>query len=651
MSLLTIYLAIIHKQKLEIEFGLTKLHFFLITAFSLFVSSLCIFFLLTFNTYDHIYQETAALVKHNIYPPQYPSCPEARSSYHYGVILYSSALQIFSNLDPWYSFIPIQGIFIFATPLSIFLLIYYNTRNFLQSFLAAIMGCLCANLTSLELLSLINPKALLTLISYPYHAFSYMNESGFAATTIKAFISPNISAAIPLCIIFFYICTNKTILRIIDLIKIFLISAFLYFTCESFWFPEVVSILAYHLYLLAKTKLNVNNIKTLSYLAIIFLIIPFLIGGVLAKSNDNVANYLYFNPKSYIYSWIGILSYFYDNNWLINNQIVCQGDGSLFYKVPFFSKYFFIEMGLPLILLPLIFIYLLIKRESKVFLFFMLSGTISLIVPFLVNYLPKEIETNRFFTYARLVYSILLGLFFGKLYQVQFTRFTTKIFRSAISILIIISIIPCIAWLLPTITIQNDYRNIKIPTIDKKSLRWLLKNAKSGDRGIGPTNIPHENFDLITASGVYGASLSTRLILEKETRKTALITLNPCLLKELKVKWIYLNNELLKEIPSELINKLQKEKVLILRYKTKQKDEIRKIYEFIPKDNNIFCQKNYAWIIGRMYHGRFLPLINTDTNQNLAFENYKTAINTLNKIKVHLNSKEAYWYRVEAIRI
>lgn len=648
--ILSLYLFLKPKTGIKTEFTIKKANFLIIFFFSLSITFLCSYFLMNFNTYDPVYLGIANFTKSNTYPPPHPYSPEAKLAYHYGVILYGSALQIFSGLDPWYSLIPIQIISIFITPLSIFLLIHSITNNFPQSLFAALIGCLCANLTSLELFSLINPNILSSFLRNPYQALSYMNESGFAANTIKSLISPNISVAIPLCIIFFYLCTVKSIFSKIDFLTIFLISAFLYFSYEAFWFPEVLSIFLYHLYSVSKSRFNYIKIKALSTLSLIFLITPFLIGGVLSKSADNVSNYLYFHPKSYIYSWVGLLPFFYDTSWLENNRVISQGDGYNIYKVPFLSKYFFVEMGIPLISLPLILLWLLIKKENKIFLFLMLSGTMSFLVPFLFNYLPGDFQTIRFFIHARLIFSILLGLFLGKLFQLNLSKYLKFILQVCIILLITTSVIPAVAWVLPSSSAKKDYRNNSIPKTDKKSLMWLFNKAKPGDRGIGPTNIPHENFDLICTSGVYGASLSPSYIFEKETRKTAITTLNPCLLKELKIRWVYLNNDLLKATSQENFNKLKKEKVLVLRYKIKERSQVREIYEFIPKNTDTYCNKDYKWALGKLHYGRFMPLFDESTKQLVVFNNYQNALQVLNKLKKQLDFKEAYWFRVEAIR-
>ena len=111
-------------------------------------------------------------------------------------------------------------------------------------------------------------------------------------------------------------------------------------------------------------------------------------------------------------------------------------------------------------------------------------------------------------------------------------------------IIIPITIAPCIIWLLPIRYGPDDYRYNKIAKPDKIALNWLYKKAEHGDRGIGPTSA-EARFQLINIAGVYGVNPDPDTTFQMETINTALSTLNPCLLKELKTDWLYLDKDLL----------------------------------------------------------------------------------------------------------
>lgn len=641
ISAITLFIFVKYKTIHQIDLGLSKLQFTLLLSFSLFLTFLSLWHLSFFSTYDPIYQVIETIIEQGIYPPHHPYSPEAPFNYHYGVILFGAALRVFSNIEVWHSLIPIQVMFIFITPIVIFSFIFSHTKNFLQSFFGSIIGCFCANLTSLEIFIFPFVHKFSDFIQNFHKNLVPMNEGGFTVSTNKALISPNMSVAIPLSIILFYLCTNEVNKEKKYWLPILTISAFLFFSYESFWVPVILAILLFHLASSLQSKNKGNQLKPTLILITLLLISPMLVGGIFTNKESNISNLLYFDPKLYTFSWAGILNQFYPYEWFAKNEVISHGDGFRFYKVPLISKYFFIELGLPYILLPLIILWILFKRNLTLF-SFLLSGLISFTLPFLISYIPRDIEVIRFFIYAKLVFSILFGIFLGYLLEIKLPFFIKIFSRTIIFILIITLTLPGIIWLLPIKFVDNDYRYTNIPKADKKALSWLNNHVKPGDRGLGPINVPHKHFELITVAGVYGIGIAKEACFEENTRYTALTTLNPCLLKELKVRWVYLNNDLLSKISPDVINKLIEEKILLLRYKNK--DETRKIYEFNQNNIGNYCKnKNYLWALGKMNDGKFV--------QQTTFPSKDTALSALTKLKKELNNKESYWYRIEAIKI
>lgn len=646
MTFITLLIAFKYKARSPLDYELPKKQFFLLFLFSLFLGLLSAWHLISFGTYDPLYQCIGPITKQSVYPPPHSYNPETQFAYHYGVILYGSALNIFSNIEVWNCLIPIQILFIFITPIVIFYLIFNLTKNFLQSMLGSIIGCFCANLTFFKIFSLFQKTDFSEFIANLHSKLVLMNESGFAVSTSKAFISPNISVALPLSIILFSLCTKEQAINKNLWFIIFFISTFLYFTYEAFWFPVMASVLLYFLVELLFSR-NLKQLIKVGLLILTISLTPLLVGGVFTHSKENITNLIYFDPKSYIFSWVGILNEIYNPEWLSKHQIISNGDGAMFYKVPLLSKYFFIELGLPLILLPFSILWLILKIKNKSLIFFLISGIISFFIPFFISYIPREVEPLRFFIYARFVFSIVLGIFLGYLLGMKLPTFLKVVYKIGIGILIVALVIPGIIWFIPKKISENDYRYTHIPYPDKLALKWLSKKVKPQDRGFGPTNVPHQNFELITAAGVYGISLFPNHWVEKNTRNTILETLNPCLLEELKVKWIYLNNYLLSTINEDMLEKLVKEGLLTLHYKQKYKNEIRLIYEFKISKKSKYCKgKNYAWVIGELKQGTFIPF----TSPAVVFPNKDSALKYLNKQKHNIRSAKSYWYRVEAVK-
>ncbi len=649
ITLITLLIIFKYKISKKLDYELSKKQLLLLCSFSLFLTLLAAWHLISFGTYDTLSHCIGPITKQTTYPPPHSYSPETKSAYHYGVILFGSAINIFSTIEVWNSLIPIQALFTFITPIAIFSLVFSVTKKFLQSMLGSVIGCFCANLTFLNIFSL-QKSDFNGFISNLHSKLVLMNESGFAVSTSKSFISPNMSVALPLSIVLFYLCTKEKNTGRYLWFAIFFISAFLFFSYEAFWFPVIASVLLYYLMRFIVVNRSLNQLKSTVLLVTAILLSPSLVGGVFTHSKENITNLLYFDLKSYIFSWSGILGEIYNSEWLSSHQVISHGDGASFYKVPFISKYFFVEFGLPLILLPLSIIWTITKVKNKSFIFFLISGIISFLVPFFINYIPREVEPLRFFIYARFVFSILLGAFLGYLFSIKSPSFIKIFSQICICILIIALITPGIVWFIPKKICENDYRYTHIPYPDKLALKWLHKKVKAGDRGFGPTNIPHQNFELVTVAGVYGISLFPNHWVEKSTRQTILETLNPCLLKELKIKWIYLNNDLLSKINKTMLKKLIKEGLLTLRYKQKYKDEIRLVYEFKPPKKNKYCKdKNYVWLLGELKHGTFTPFLNT--NSQTTFTNKDSALRYLKGIKDNYKQEKSYWYRVEAVKI
>lgn len=648
----TIFISIRIKATSPIDHELSKKQFIALFLFSLSLAIVSLTYLLYFNTYDPIYLSIGTFTKQNDYPPLHPYAPNAILSYHYGVILFGAAINILSRLDPWYCLIPIQIFFIFTTPLIIFSLLYTYTKSFSQSLTGSIIGCFCANLTSFKLFSLLNHNTWNSFLPHIHEKLVFMNEGGFAASTNKALISPNMSVAIPISLVLFLFCTKTKEINKVNIIVILLLSIFLFFTYEAFWLPVIIAILVFYLFKTIQSKNKLRIIFETLILLIIFIISPLLIGGVLSGRETNITNLIYFNPKSYTVSWSALLREFYSHDWIIKNEVISKADGCRFYKVPFLSRYFFMEMGLPFIFLPFS-LFLLFKKKYWALIAFAFSGLISFSFPFVIDYLPREIEVTRFFTYARLVFSILFGIFLGFIFEIKLPYYIHYALRIVLVSLIITLILPGICWLYPKKWFEGDYRFAQLPVADKKALKWLSNNVKPGDRGLGPFEEPWTAQEIITLGGVYGCSISSHALFESETRNTAFITLDPCLLKELNVKWIYLNEKLLSKIPSNVFTNLKKEKILQRKYKYHYKNEIREIYAFNPFNLEISCKdKNYSWVIGKMVNGKFISLAKLNSKHLMSFNNKDTALRKLKSYQKNLkNCKKAYWYRVEAIEI
>jgi hypothetical protein len=647
-----IYISLSVKP-LILESALNKRESVIIFCLSAFLFLLCLSYLIYFNTFDPLYHNAATLIKQKSYPPFNPYNSETLSSYHYGLILLASSLAIFSNIDVWNSFIPIQLLFIVTIPLSIFSLVYFIRRKFNEAFFAALIGCFCANLNSPLLI-----KHLSILI---FHGFDYkiynkiigIADSTFATNTCRSLASPNMCLATQMTMVLFYLSLsfafnklNKDL--IVRLFTIFIISATFFFIYESFWVVPVIGSLLYHLITVLNGNNRIQAVKTFISLFIIFSTSPFITGGILNNGEKSSLSLVYINPKNFLTCCAYNPGFKPSKEWTDNHMVLENSTGGVYFKVKPSDWKFYNDLGLPFICLPFV-LFWIIKQRSTGLLALAISGIFMLLVPFFISFQLREVELIRFPTCARFIFSVLFGSFLG-FYINKYSK--SWIFKSMVLGLIFTLISPVIIWLLPHQFKSKDWRYTHIPKIHKKAIKWLSKKVELGDKGIGPFDFPCFYYDLITTAGVYGISTSETggFIVEKETRKTALKLIDPCLFRELKAKWLYVNKDVSSLITKENLNKAIKSKMLVLRYRDTNSTDFVEIYEHIPNyaDNNC-SNKAYNWAVGRIYMGTFFPLQNNLTKEKIVFTNKENAKEFLREYIKSLDKREKYWYRIEAI--
>ena len=622
-----------------------------ILVFSVFFATLSIIYLNHFNSYDPIYQSVGTITKDFTYPPLHPYSGKIATSYHYGTVLLASALKIFSGIETWNSFIPIQTLFAFILPLSIFSFLYFATNSFSVSFFGAILGSLCSNLFSYKLFEIIANCPVNNCLSYMHQKLSLLNESGLATSTNKAMMSPNMSVALPTSLVLLTASIFKK--ENLHLFAIALTSLFLFFCYEAFWFPIVISIVVYWMFRSILKTDKISSLRMLLLLITIFWLTPFVMGGVVSGKENSSINLTYLNPKFYLNCYPGYLHLYYPQNWFLQHEIISHSDGGRFYKISPFSLYALNEFGPAMLCLPFILLFLFIKRYYEVVIL-LLAGLTSYLVPFFISYIPRDIEFIRFYTYARFIFSITFGALLGYLFQIKLKNVFSLSLKTAVIIITIIFTLPAIMWFYPKVFSEHDYRYNQLPHIHKQAIKWLSKRAKPKEKGIGPYKVlkPQLHFEVETVAGVYGISETLNFLPERETINTAITTLDPCLLTELNVKWLYLDSYLLSKIPKENLKSLIKQERIMPRYYMHNTKERVAIYNFNPLPERTLCKNNdYMWAVGRMNNGYFTPLKDKASNKPLVFKDKHSAQKELNKIKPTLTAQEKYWYRVEAIRI
>lgn len=652
----------------SLTLGISKTQFALVATFSLFVGTLYLAYFLKFDTYDPgDYQIIGLMSKLDKYPNLNPFDPTISNIYHNGVCLLAASLKTFAKVETYESLFPIQTLFIATFPIILFSLIYSLTKSFSQAIFGSIIGIFCTSLRSISLLFFFLPENFNQITRNIREFLFWMSDSGFVNPIQKVLISPNSSIALPLSAFLLFVCFREKTNTKWNYLLIFTTSCFLFFAYEAYWVPPFIAILLYQFFLILKTRFNTKQISTSLFISLLLLSSPFTIGGVFQNKQENITKLVSVDIKPYTLSFGGTLQFVYPPKWFekAENRYFSSVNGNIFYKVKLFSKYFFHEFGLPLVTLPIVIIWLLLLRNSRL-LFLLASGFISLSLPLLITYNLIEIETHRFLIYSRFIFSLLFGTFLGYLLTIKIPVPFFKIVSSFVLILVVfITSLPGILWLLPKRIPLYEYRATVLTKADKAALSWLNKNSLPGDIGIGPWDIPFRCFELISTAGVYGSGVHIQNIAQEKTRLTALTTLDTCLLSELNIKWLYLNKNLddfmtalipqditslFDIVPKDKLNELIKSKVITKRYTYKDKSELRVIYEVNPLLTKNFCkEKKYIWALGRMQEGNFVPI--KSSYIKTTFENKSAAIKYLRKFKKPLSHKDAIWYGVEAVKL
>ncbi len=575
---------------------------------------------------------SSTLAKNYSYPPLFPPGPELDFSfYHYGVDILSSSLSLLFKLSPWEACSISIAVGAFLCINSIYLLIRtLGKSNKLNSFVATVFITFISSINAFEyfirefwkfdsnfLVNLTKVSTLsVTLVSYQLRYFSQNFSLGLAFFLLVVLFENELEAN----------TKNQNIEKVIPL---FLTSFVLYLCFPAYWYPLLVGSIA-----IAVFKMDISwALKAVTLF--VSKLIP--TGDSITSINDYKITV--FKPSL---EWVRHvtsidLQYFFSKaEFLKMYTHFDRTTGGTSLNVPLFSELSFREFGFVFIIGLGIFIYRLIENKKIDFLdFFIGTAIVSLSVPFLIEFPLRQIEMSRFITWGKFLCLIYIVLFVLK--YIDKSK-ALKISFYALSFFFFIS---SVLTIVPDSKIWGKERFARIMDPElKQVIKDLSKLHKPGQIAVDNLSM-YKASDLINLSGFYGVGAQlyhTDLL----TRDTIIKTASPKLLKELKVKYILINDfsSLDPKTQENLLNNLK----LVKNYSNR-----RFLFEVEGPDTEEL-EQDYQWLIGCNEKNVFLP-IRKDAENFFSAKTKAELLKLKSQIKPQIAQKSvpcAYWLSVQA---
>ncbi len=528
--------------------------------------------------------------------------------YHYGIDLVGAFFQIFAkNIDPFTLNGAQLAIAAFLLPILLFKIINSDAENKKYSLLACISIILFTSINSLDFLvrEILNMKQ--------YELFEFIKD-WLMNSQVSTDALSGCSNSLP--ILFGLVYLLILILQTIQLESNQQQNFYFYLSVLGVSFMSYFIFPAYLLtlgasYFVIKFLFNfsiqsINKIQTIFQNPTVIFFVMICLGKLLtftgSQSKINGIEAMSFKPHlTWTVGYLRYLSYFYKPEYLFSlGKSYEERAGRYKFEVPLFSSLSFREFGFMILLALVIFLFIWgYKKRSLSFIqkLLMLSSLVSLAPVFLFEFCIAPIELTRFLFPAKLYAMIFVAISLYAL-EKEFKFFSKrKILRFILPVCLVISLLPGLANFIPNERFAiTGYRFNKT----ERSLVKMLKSNQRSGRVIlhyDEDQIPWA-YDCPLIAGFYDIG-GVLLKPEYTTQKTALYTLNPRLLEELRVDFILIhkNNALSKAAEKRLEDpNLFK---LVDKIPDKAPYEYR-LYKFVATTEKInqYANDDYVWILG-----------------------------------------------------
>ncbi len=608
---------------------------------------------------------TASIAENNIYPPIFPNGSEMdMSNYHYGVDLIGAAFKTMFALDLWDA----HSLQIFFDVSLCLICLYALIKVFLRNNLVAIFIATCASLyTSIN------------AIEFFFREFSNLSKQGLdiflrnwlvvSWTAVSHFSSqmrlPSQNCAFFFAFVLLILLIKYYKNRSIWFLPGILISAWgLYSSFPAFFYPIVA---AYGIFLLYQAHIEFWQEKKFfgpKSRALIFAILTCYIAKVLTFTSSNVNSealkVLVIDPD---FSWVhwgkSYLRYFFSLDYLRTLDLgIDYVYPSWHPQIPLFSAITFREFGFSGLIGFFILLDQVRKKQINQSCILWLSGVIAMMVPMLISFIPREVETTRFLHWTKIAFVIFVCInavpYIQKFFEVFDSNKTIqKITQTGFYIFLLILMLPGFVSILPAKAfVLNPNNGVDAST--KAFLRDLSKVHKTGEICLDNVQFKHGH-TITEMAGFYGVG-GQMYKSDDATRRNALYLMNPFLLQELEVDYVFVNKD--SQISQKGFARLKDSNLFEPLEEIIKKHPKFAVLKFTAQESSFSeaqkaaFQEEYSWKLA-CHDGKKLNIITKEDGSEYSFDKRAEAQAELPKLKAKLAKENkvacAFWLKEQVV--
>lgn len=656
-------LFIKRKNLTKIKNEASARNFIILISIAIIICILTFFGVYRYGTFDRdVHMPMAMTMFHNnVYPPRDPFRPDYVFLYHYGGDLLAGAINYITSFDISRSYELVSTMFSGITFLSFFALAWILTKSFKLSFIAGFCTYFGGGLLWLDAIvryltknfpeGVNNWSFLQTYLNLGFHG-SIINPPSILTFSSTSVIG---NPLLICCLILIWKMIEKNSLKESSLYMLFLAASLFSLYLTTDW-----------LYVTFWTT-------TMSFLLILFfnkqikIFIPiFILLGISGLLSKTIGNPLFLQDSLQKLGRTNIFDIGIKENLF---TIVSWGRLSShimnYQTISCFSWDFLCEFGLSLLLLPIAIIYL-IKAKNKFAILLFLSAFTTMPVPCIIDFKLNPVELVRLFAFGNSMIVLLITCGIGTLYKTIFERkiflipyllcfclspisqlisadlFTPRVFTNKLLVEKMTGDLRNIKSIQNLIIYFKEFNDFVMSSKDsvihnfKSEINFFKKHGNSGDVAI--SNL----FEIPSHAGVYSIIPSGRFIYWDQLYSShctifpvVFSTLDPYLLNELNIKWLFVTNDYKNTLPTESKESLSNPELFELAYKNNNLPQAGGVFEiYHTKDlKNILpnYERKTAWILVNK-QGQILDIVTLHKNTITLFSSSKDALFNLNNL-------------------
>jgi hypothetical protein len=601
---------------------------------------------------------TASIALNNIYPPIFPSTFDmTMSNYHYGTDFIGAILMALLNIDGVTTQTIQVGFDVFLCILSLNLLVEFFVASRLQSFLITLVITFYTSINSLDFFARES-----THISHmPIKQFlaSWLMVSWTSVAHLTALLRLTSQNSVFLfafvwVILFIDGIENKRK----NLIPISLAAFGVYFTFPAFFYPIITAMGLIWLLVIYRNKYKVFCSDSLQ---IIYMLVSAYLGKILTFThslpNSEVKSLIVSPSFEWVHWGKAYIHYFYNLSYLQGLKTTFDYVHPAYYPIiPLFSTITLREFGFEALLALIIIIYQIYKKKLNYSCILAFSAYLSMMVPLLLKFLPREIETTRFLHWTKvalIIYICINAPYFIKLLLNQIKApLPQKITKIIITMITIIMLLPGMISVLPIqefLIVGNQSLSKETKTL----INILSKIHKTGDVCVDTLDFIHGH-NISELAGFYGVG-GQMYKADRFTRETAITSFNPALLQELNVDYLLIKDS--NQLNSKALTRINDPSLFQEIVMVHQQLPNYKMFKFIAKNRELSpessfqLQQEYIWIVGCDLGKEYVPIKDAQ-GKLFSATNKAEAIKMKESIRANIAAQNpicAFWLKEQAI--